>query len=336
MKLTNDRSNSICCALFGIAMFVSQSSGRVVVDQETGLVKQSRSIRTEKFLYVRNFSQARLASDLGGETAGQVQPDEELYDLVSDPKRSVNVVDDARYADDRVRLSDRLTAQQRESGDPVFLLANHATFQIHGWSVHLHDQLWRDHPAKTREMLGLLARQLERVVQVVPEKALQQMKAVSIWINPTYDGVRPTAEFHPNARWLRENGRDPEMEKSIELTNVMNFEFENTRMPMLMLHELAHAYHDLVLGFRHPAIRDAFEAARESGRYDEVKRFTGRRIIADKAYAISNEKEYFAESTEAYFGKNDFFPFTRDELKKHDPGMHDLLVKLWGDQAGDR
>ncbi len=40
--------------------------------------------------------------------------------------------------------------------------------------------------------------------------------------------------------------------------------------------------------------------------------------------------EYFAETTEAYFSRNDFFPFTRQELLRHDPEMHDLLEKLWG------
>jgi dipeptidyl-peptidase-4 len=39
--------------------------------------------------------------------------------------------------------------------------------------------------------------------------------------------------------------------------------------------------------------------------------------------------EYFAESTEAYFGKNDFFPFNQKELKENDPHMHDLIQKLW-------
>ena len=31
----------------------------------------------------------------------------------------------------------------------------------------------------------------------------------------------------------------------------------------------------------------------------------------------------------AYFGRNDFFPFTRDDLKKHDPDVFELLGKLW-------
>jgi Mlc titration factor MtfA (ptsG expression regulator) len=50
----------------------------------------------------------------------------------------------------------------------------------------------------------------------------------------------------------------------------------------------------------------------------------------DRAYAITNPAEYFAETTEAYFSRNDFFPFTKEELKQHDPAMFELLGKLWG------
>jgi hypothetical protein len=331
MRTTDDRSRAIRLTLCCLAMLLPQLPNEIAASDETKQDQPSRSFRTDKFLYIRNFSPASWPSD---EPAGQPRPDEELYDLVKDPEQLKTVVNDEKYADDRVRLSDQLTAQLRESGDSIFQLANHATFTVHGWSIHLHDQLWRDQSAKTKTMLALLSVQLKQIENVVPAKALVQIKTVPIWINPAYEGVWPTAEFHPDARWLRDNGRDPAMEKSVELTNVMKFQFENTRMPMLMLHELAHAYHDLVIGFRHPKVRAAFEAAKESGRYDEVKRFTGRKIINDKAYAMSNDREYFAESTEAYFGKNDFFPFTREELKKHDPGMHDLLSELWGGKLG--
>jgi dipeptidyl-peptidase-4 len=102
-------------------------------------------------------------------------------------------------------------------------------------------------------------------------------------------------------------------------------------MPYVLLHELAHGYHDRILsqGYGNAEVKAAFEKARDSGVYNEVDRFTGEKIVKDKAYALSNPMEYFAESTEAYFGKNDFFPFNRKELKENDPHMHDLIQKLW-------
>jgi len=49
-----------------------------------------------------------------------------------------------------------------------------------------------------------------------------------------------------------------------------------------------------------------------------------------KHYGLTNPMEYFAEGTEAYFYRNDFYPFVRAELKEFDPKLHDLLVEIWG------
>ena len=48
---------------------------------------------------------------------------------------------------------------------------------------------------------------------------------------------------------------------------------------------------------------------------------------------MTNPQEYFAENTEAFFSRNDFFPFTRAELKKHDPETFALLQRLWRTEA---
>ena len=74
--------------------------------------------------------------------------------------------------------------------------------------------------------------------------------------------------------------------------------------------------------------------ANASGKYDSVERqdSEGRKRM-DRAYAMTDPQEYFAESTEAFFSRNDFFPYNRDELKQHDPGMLELLTKLWGVEA---
>lgn len=256
--------------------------------------------------------------------------DEELYELSSDPNQLVNLANSPMYREVRDRMSAQLTEQLRGTHDPHFKLESHTSFDVRGWKVNLHDRLWQESPGKTKRMLKLLSQQLARLMAVVPGKAVKQMQAVQIWVNPPYPGVRPGAEYHGNRGWLKNNGRDVRMGKSVEITNVANFEFENIRMPYLMLHELAHAYHDQVLGFGNAKIRKQYEAARDSGSYDLVKRFTGRKIIDDKAYGMNNGKEYFAESTEAFFGKNDFFPFNKKELKDHDPKMHELLIELWG------
>jgi dipeptidyl-peptidase-4 len=122
------------------------------------------------------------------------------------------------------------------------------------------------------------------------------------------------------------------MHGAVEFTNVRRFEAEADRMPWFVFHELAHGYYFRVLGSAHGEIRAAWKAARDAGLYDRVERRFGKAKppSRERAYAIQDPMEYFAESSEAYFGRNDFYPFTRADLEAHDPAMARLVARLWG------
>lgn len=207
----------------------------------------------------------------------------------------------------------------------------HDTRTIAGFTVHINRILLSEHATLTARALELLTAQLDAIVRDVPAAAVAELQKVPLWISPEYPGVRPGAEYHPAAAWLRAHGRDPAMAKAVEFTNVAIFEAECRRMPVFVLHELAHAYHHRVLGHDHAGIQAAFARAKRSGTYDRVERqdAEGRKSM-DRAYALTNAREYFAEITEAFFGRNDFYPYTRAELQAHDPDGFALLEKLWG------
>ena len=206
------------------------------------------------------------------------------------------------------------------------------TRTIEGWTVHVNKQLLQKDGPATDKALELLTVQLKEIKRVVPKAAVVELQKVPLWFSPEYPKVNPRAEYHPGADWLRDNGRDPVMAQGVEFTDVRDFEPESRRMPCFVLHELAHAYHDRVLpeGFANKEIAAAYEKAKAGGKYDKVERqdSEGNKRM-DRAYALTNPMEYFAESTEAYFGHNDFFPYVRAELEKHDPEMCTLLGKLW-------
>ena len=95
-------------------------------------------------------------------------------------------------------------------------------------------------------------------------------------------------------------------------------------------HELAHAYHEQVLTFGHPEILAAQNNAAELRSYDKIERAPkspGTQPTFGRVYAMVDHKEYFAE---AFFAKNDFFPFDKSQLKAHDRGMHEVLQNVWG------
>lgn len=201
---------------------------------------------------------------------------------------------------------------------------------IEGWKVNINAQLEKDNPKSLEIALDLLSKQLQEIVRVVPPESVKRLKDVTLWISPEYPGVGPRAEYHPGAGWLRDNGRDPIMVKGIEFTNVRIFEAETRRMPNFALHELAHAFHDQVLGNDNKEVIETFQRAKASGKYDRVERQDSEgRKTKDRAYALTNPQEYFAETTEAYFSKNDFQPYDRVELETFDPAMYKLLQSLW-------
>lgn len=205
---------------------------------------------------------------------------------------------------------------------------------LSGWTVHVSTRLIAEQSAEVEKALQLMQAQMDEIVKKVPAAALAELRKVPLWVSPEYPKTPPRAEYHPNAGWLRDNGRDPQMAKGVEFTNVRIFEAECRRMPNFTLHELAHAYHDRVLGYEHAEIQVVFEKAQAGGKYERVQRqdSEGRKRL-DRAYAMTNAKEYFAECTEAYFSSNDFYPFNREELQKHDPEMFALLGKVWGEEA---
>lgn len=183
--------------------------------------------------------------------------------------------------------------------------------------------------AKATELRQEIRRQLKNIKNVVPAKHLAGVRKLRIWVEWTgkIDGA---SVFHPNADWLRANDYNPDKLGNIEISNTEKFLDDSSEdQPWLLLHELAHAYHFHLLGYDHPGIQKVFEDARDGGTYDSVCHVDGTK---KKAYAVDRDaQEYFAELTEAYFGRNDYFPFTRQKLEWHDPDGYKLLVALWGE-----
>ena len=71
----------------------------------------------------------------------------------------------------------------------------------------------------------------------------------------------------------------------------------------------------------------AYKKAMKEGKYEKALLYTGKTV---KHYAATDHKEYFAEATEAYLYRNDFYPFVAAELKRHDPECYAEMERVWG------
>lgn len=200
---------------------------------------------------------------------------------------------------------------------------------MEGWTIHIDPALIRgEHAEEGQQALTMLANHLQRIKILVLPEPLAGLQSIEIWIERNHPKLKPM-QYHPSREWLISHGHDPRLARKVHITHARDLlsRQQMLKHPAVILHELSHGYHDQVLGFNDDEIITAFRRAEKEGQYEEVLLYTGAVV---RHYGLSNHKEYFAEGTEAYFYRNDFYPFVRAELKDHDPELHDLLEKIWG------
>ena len=219
---------------------------------------------------------------------------------------------------------------QRQSSEAPLERTQYSTINVQGWTV-LVAPGYADVPGMQMSVLALLEDHLYRINRVIPSPALEQLKAVEIWLEVDMH-LNKCMGYHPSEVWLSANGYNPDKAGAVEVGNAQAFLDWSHGQPWMVLHELAHAYHDQVLGFHNKRVNAAFRSKVEDGDYVEVLDFSGK---LRPHYALTNDTEYFAETTEAYFGTNDFYPFVLSELEQVDPAGVELMKQVWYPPATD-
>ncbi|MFG0306043.1 MAG: hypothetical protein ACF8Q5_07490 [Phycisphaerales bacterium JB040] len=210
-------------------------------------------------------------------------------------------------------------------------LADYTRHTVRGFGVMVHTSLEERDPDLLAHVLLLLEHDLAVIEEIVPGPAFEVLRTVTFWVE-SQGAVVPGGMsgrgmcFHASTDWVTSHGLLAEKTGGVEIVRAADFPVWRRDQPFMTFHELAHAYHHL-LGVDDERIARAYESARESGVYEAVDRNTSTEPV--RAYALSNRMEYFAELSEAYFGLNDYYPFTRRQLASHDPGGLEAVAALW-------
>ncbi|MEE2971639.1 MAG: hypothetical protein VX672_00800, partial [Planctomycetota bacterium] len=218
---------------------------------------------------------------------------------------------------------DRMVASDEEPPPPTPTAA-YTVRDIRGWTVRINPDLL----ARKRlcdATLEELDHQLYAITRVVPQPALDRIREIEIWAELEMHKTACMC-YHVSKGWLIPNGYNGDKEGTVEIGNAEAFLEWTKGQPWMVLHELAHGYHDQVFGYEDEEIVRAFERSRDAGYYDEVGHISGN---PRRHYALTNQMEWFAETTEALFGTNDFHPYVRSELREVDPEGAALVERLW-------
>ena len=264
----------------------------------------------------------------------------ETHDFVKKPEDSPNpghghhefgnaetylLVGDALGKGMKTLLASPPPAEQTELPQPK----SRTERNIEGWTVRVDDRLLEaaSDAALGARALRFLEAKLVEIKVVVPAERVKDLQAVAIVLDLNC-GKLGSMQYHPDAGWLIANGYPTDLAKCVHLPRAADVVTRRNinEQPWVILHELAHAYHDQKLGFDEPRIQAAYERFKQSGRGDAALLYNGKRV---KHYGLTNHKEFFAEMTEAFFGVNDFFPFNRAELQEVEPELFQLLTEIW-------
>lgn len=188
---------------------------------------------------------------------------------------------------------------------------------------------------RTKEALALLSSNLKLIDGLhIKKEAKAFMKKVHFFMDWNLDHNH-AANYHPY-KWSSLESDELAAKKyhGIDIININNYiNTTHSNQPYMILHELAHAYHDQVLKYNNAKIQAAYQTAMDSGLYKNVLHFNGRFETKERAYAAQDNVEYFGELTEAYFGRNDFYPYNRKDLLKHDSLAFELMREVWQDTS---
>jgi hypothetical protein len=200
---------------------------------------------------------------------------------------------------------------------------------IEGWTIRIDDRLLNTENRELGErILKSLERRLADIKAVVRPLRVEQLQKVRIVLDMSHGKLKPM-QYHPEADWLKENGYAVDLARCVHIpvaANLLDARQINTQ-PWVILHELAHAFHDQVLGFDEARVLNVFKLYKDSGHGEQALLITGKKV---RHYGLTDQKEFFSEMTEAYFGSNDFFPFNRAELMTVEPEIYELMKNIWG------
>jgi hypothetical protein len=203
---------------------------------------------------------------------------------------------------------------------------------MQGFTVLVSDETWnhRDDDVYEKKPLEVLEGELKTIVQLLPARTLGAVRGLLIWVEWDKHIVNSSGRkgnalatyYGGHQQNMLAKGMHPLQANTVTVHSMKTLTMEHQPQRdsgrCVLLHEIAHAVHDQVLGRENAGIKSGYKQAMD------------RKLMDPNAYASTNISEYFAEMTCAYFNQLAYYPRTRSDLKKHDPVTCNLMEGIWG------
>lgn len=177
-----------------------------------------------------------------------------------------------------------------------------------GFDVYLTLTILSGEEGLAEAVISQLRADLTVVSYLLEPEVLQVLREVPFWIDAE-ENPESAGFYNSVGRWIGV----PSAELYLQHVETS---------PAFVLHELAHAWHKLALGFDDEEVLAAYQNAMDLDLYAASS-------PGVPHYATTNALEYFAVLTEAWFWLDYDFPSNRAELLSHDPLGAEVVERAW-------
>jgi hypothetical protein len=205
--------------------------------------------------------------------------------------------------------------------------------QIDDVKVAVEKQLQDECPEVAKKALARLKAKRAQVLTALPSKASKRLGRIRFFLlcgpKAKHGGRNNGLDYIQNDAPRHHPELDRRWRDAIVVYCAQNYlDLSDLWAVKALVHEFAHAYQLEQWPEHQPDIQSAWEHARDSGLYRNVLDVeTGKTL--ERAYALVNQLEYFAELSTMYFAKCNYQPSDRQRLETYDPIGFAMIRKLW-------
>ena len=202
----------------------------------------------------------------------------------------------------------------------------HERHQMSWWTVYV-ECLVYDTSGLADRIIDYTRAQMATAADRLPATSIGTLRHTPVWIEVSFNDAENMAVYMED---VQEPGSvDLPYLNGIRVSaDAIEEELAYEIPEGFAIHELSHAWHCLTYDpcWSGTRIMSAYAAAMSDDLYDSVAYLYGG---DERAYAATDDAEYFAELSEAWFDSNDYFPFNRADVVVHDPVGAKAVEESW-------
>ncbi len=202
--------------------------------------------------------------------------------------------------------------------------------EIRGYSIRViaEKKLIDESPKILETAAKKLEMSVGKAIFSFPEHVRHEFDDVKFYL---FNGEESRTRSRKGGQWYFRKGNitSARFDDSIVIRSVKDYInlYSNERAALTAAHELSHAYYYYHRNRIYGAINKAFKNAENKGLYTNVKLKSG--SILKKGYAVTNQREYFAELSKTFNIGNYYSPFNASELEVYDPVGYRVIKETY-------